>query len=254
MQVCAYPYSMQKAGNSLEEYEDAYWPLNPVEGRGKSFRFAVADGATEASYSKIWAGLLVKAYCEEQFHESDLTETLLNLQTKWKEQVGAQPLPWYAEAKVRDGAFSSLLGFTIQEAESPVIAPGVWEAIAIGDSCLFQVRDDELHISFPLDHSEQFNSRPALLSSNPTSNERLSEHVYRLTGEWQPGDVFYLMTDALACWFLKAVEGGEKPWKIKRSTQERFENLIARLRKENAIRNDDVTMYRVEPLLEDDSE
>jgi hypothetical protein len=254
MQVCAYPYSVQKAGNSLEEYEDAYWPQSPVEDCGRSFSFAVADGATEASYSKIWAGLLVQAYCGAQFDGHDLTESLLNIQTEWKEAIGAQPLPWYAEEKIRDGAFSSLLGFTIQEAESPGTTPGVWGAVAVGDSCLFQVRDDELHISFPLNRSEDFNSRPALLSSKPTSNEHLSEHIHRLTGEWQPGDVFYLMTDALACWFLKAVENGEKPWKIRRSTQESFENWIDKLRKESAIRNDDVTMYRVEPLLEEDSE
>src|SRR2546423_266833 len=119
MQMSAYPYYVQKAGNSVEEYEDAYWPLNPVKGCGASFSFAVADGATEASYSKVWARLLVEAYCEAQLHGPDLEGTLLDLQTKWKEAVGHQPLPWYAEQKILDGAFSSLLGFTIQEAESP---------------------------------------------------------------------------------------------------------------------------------------
>jgi hypothetical protein len=59
MQVSAYPYSVAKAGNLSEEYEDAYWPLDVVEGTGELFRFAVADGATESSYSKIWARLLV---------------------------------------------------------------------------------------------------------------------------------------------------------------------------------------------------
>jgi hypothetical protein len=254
MQVSAYSYSVQKAGNRVEEYEDAYWPLGTVDECGTSFSFAVADGATEASYSKVWARLLVEAYCKGQLQEPDLSETLLNLQTMWKESVGAQPLPWYAEEKIRDGAFSSLLGLTIQEGESAGGEPGIWEAMAVGDSCLFQVRDDELINSFPLNHSEKFNSRPTLLSSNPTFNERLSEYVFKMTGEWHVGDVFYLMTDALACWFLKVVEDGEKPWKIRRSTQESFEGWIGKLRKEGAIRNDDVTMYRVEPLLEEDSE
>lgn len=254
MQVSAYPYSVQKAGNRVEEYEDAYWPLDPVDACGTSFSFAVADGATEASYSKVWARLLVEAYCKGQMQEPGLSETLLNLQTMWTESVGAQPLPWYAEEKIRDGAFSSLLGLTIQEGESSGLASGVWEAIAVGDSCLFQVRDDELISRFPLNHSEQFNSRPALLSSNPTSNERLPEFVFNTRGEWHVGDVFYLMTDALACWFLKAVEDGGKPWKIKRAPQGDFEIWISKLRKEGVIRNDDVTMYRVEPLLEEDSE
>lgn len=254
MRVSAYPFYVQKAGNQAEEYEDAYWPSDPVDGSGVSFSFAVADGATEASYSKVWARLLVEAYCEARLSEIDLTEALLELQTRWKETVGDQPLPWYAEQKIRDGAFSSLLGLTIREAVSPEDDMRPWEAMAVGDSCLIQVRDDRLHLSFPLDHSEQFNSRPALLSSNPLSNDRLSEYVSRLTGEWQPGDIFYLMTDALACSFLKAAEDGEKPWKIKRPTQESFESWIVKLRTEGTIRNDDVTMYRVEPLIEEDSE
>jgi serine/threonine protein phosphatase PrpC len=254
MWVSAYPFYVQKAGNKAEEYEDAYWPPDQVDGRGASFRFAVADGATEASYSKVWARLLVEAYCEEQLHDLDLTAALLDLQTKWKGAVGAQPLPWYAEQKIRDGAFSSLIGFTIRGTESSGDESRLWEAMAVGDSCLFQVRDDELYKSFPLDHSEKFNSRPALLSSSPISNERLSEHVYRTAGEWQPGDVFFLMTDALACWFLKAVEEGEKPWKIRRPTQESFENWIDNLRTDGVIRNDDVTMYRVEALSEEDTE
>lgn len=254
MWLSAYPFYMQKAGNEAEEYEDAYWPPDPVDGSGAAFSIAVADGATEASYSKFWARLLVEAYCEARLSEPDLTEVLLELQISWKEAVGAQPLPWYAEQKIRDGAFSSLLGITIRESESPDDESRLWEAMAVGDSCLFQVRDDRLHLSFPLDHSEQFNSRPALLSSNPLSNDRLSDYVFRRTGDWQPGDVFYLMTDALACSFLKATEDGEKPWKIKRPTQESFERWVRKLRAEGAIRNDDVTMYRVEPLLEEDSE
>lgn len=254
MRMSAHPYWVQKAGNRVEEYEDAYWPLNAVCDCGTLFSFAVADGATEASYSKVWARLLVEAYCKGQLQKHDLSESLPHLQVVWKESVGAHPLPWYAEEKIRDGAFSSLLGLTIHESESLGVGSGVWQAMAVGDSCLFQVRDDHLINSFPLSHSEKFNSRPALLSSNLTSNEQLSEYVLQMTGEWQVGDVFYLMTDALACWFLKAVEDGEKPWKIKRALQEDFEAWIGKLRKKGAIRNDDVTMYRVEPLLEEDSE
>jgi hypothetical protein len=161
------------------------------------------------------------------------------------------PLPWYAEEKLRSGAFSSLLGLTIRcNSSAENIVAVTWEAMAIGDSCLFQVSNDNLVAAFPLDHSDDFNSRPILLSTNPADNEYLSEHIIFSEGTVEAGDTLYLMTDALACWFLKDSEQGGKPWEIKRSSQEDFERWIAKLRKDKLIRNDDVTMLRVEPLLE----
>jgi hypothetical protein len=253
MRVSAFPFYVPKAGNTDEEYEDAFWPLSSVEESNTQFSFAVADGATETSYSKIWAKLLVEAYCAGQLEGSNFDESLTELQAKWMEIVTAQPLPWYAEEKIRSGAFSSLLGLTIRQANSKDRDEGTWGAIAIGDSCVFHIRDGEVIKSFPMESSTQFNNRPALLSSNAASNEKLTEYTLKKEGEWKAGDLFYLATDALACWFLKAIEEGEKPWVIKRPTQESFEGWINRLRMDNSIRNDDVTMVRVESLLDEDT-
>src|SRR5262249_13326262 len=127
MHVSAQPYWIPKEGSSEEEYEDAHWPSDQVEGSGASFSFAVADGATEASYSKAWAQILVEAYCNNHLDASHLVESLSDLQAKWKESLDTQSLPWYAEEKVRDGAFSSLLGLTISEVVSPEGVIRVWE-------------------------------------------------------------------------------------------------------------------------------
>lgn len=249
MLLSARQYSAPKAGSTDEEYEDAYYPLDSVDGEKEFFSFAVADGATETSYSKVWAQLLVESYCHGQLAEPNLAEEILNLQIKWNELVGSRPLPWYAEEKIREGAFSSLLGLTIkQEFNLPVAAEGTWEAIAIGDSCLFQVRDDELLSKFPLENSEQFNSRPALVSTNPIYNGNLEKYILSVEGDWKTGDEFYLLTDAIACWFLKKVEDGGKPWKIKYKDPGRFVNQINNLRKKGSLRNDDVTMIHVELL------
>jgi hypothetical protein len=53
----------QKAGNGVEEYEDA-WSVRQVE-ETAGCRVAIADGATESSYSKIWATLLVESYIRD---------------------------------------------------------------------------------------------------------------------------------------------------------------------------------------------
>jgi hypothetical protein len=199
----------------------------------------VADGATEASFSGRWAEMLTRAYARGQLANGQLGETLPKLQTAWSDEIGGKSLPWYAEEKVRQGAFSSLLGLTLRD--------GSWSALAIGDSCLFQVRDDELLTAFPLADSSQFGSTPLLLSSNARRNTQLADHLLCAGGEVVPGDRFLLMTDAVACWFLAAVEAGQRPWRDL-PTSRGFPGWLERLRNDRAIRNDDTTIVSAQIL------
>ena len=210
MHVVAEAFWLPKAGNTPEEYEDAFWPKKSIDRPTPLFRCAVADGATTTSFSRLWARTLVRAYCRGQLGRGKaFLKHLAPLQQKWKMAVSQKPLPWYAEEKLRQGAFSSLLGLTIRGDQGTEQLQ--WNALAVGDSCLFQTREDKVITQFPLTCSDQFTNRPALLSSNPSSNNRLADHIYPASGQWQDGDAFYLMTDAIACWFLRAVEGGEAP-------------------------------------------
>src|ERR1700754_4491954 len=109
MHVLAQVFSLPKAGNSLAEYEDAYWPEKQIDQGADVFSFAVADGATETSFPGLWARMLVRAFCRGQFSGSRLETSLRSLQKKWLDEVSQKPLPWYAEEKMRSGAFSSLL-------------------------------------------------------------------------------------------------------------------------------------------------
>jgi hypothetical protein len=151
MHVLAQAFWLPKAGNSASEYEDAVWPSKPVDRGLDAFTCAVADGATETSYSRLWSELLVRAYCKGGFCARRHRKVLPELQRKWLEQVTMTPMPWYAEEKVRMGAFSAIAGLTVR-------ANGVrglrWEATAIGDSCVFQVRDGRLLTALPLQTSD----------------------------------------------------------------------------------------------------
>jgi hypothetical protein len=75
-----------------------------------------------------------------------------------------------------------------------------------------------------------------------------SEEMLRLSaGKWTQDDQFYLMTDALACWFLKQFEKGNQPWEILRdldteSVPMAFSDWVYQLRAEHQLRNDDVTL------------
>ena len=51
-------FTLAKAGNRSEEFEDAY-AADPVTGR-----FAIADGASESSFAGVWAEMLVKGFVE----------------------------------------------------------------------------------------------------------------------------------------------------------------------------------------------
>lgn len=252
MDIITEPFSLPKAGSSDEEYEDACCPTEKYIYKDVvALKFAVADGATETSFSGLWAKMLVNAYCDGQFTTTKkIVKSLLRLQKIWFEQVNTKSLPWFAEEKLRNGAFSSILGLTINSPTSGGEDAPRWQSLAIGDSCFFQVRHDTLITSFPFNHSTQFNNRPSLLSSNPSHNEDIKKYAVQKKGQFNGGDTFYLMTDALACWFLNAVECKEKPWEVLRDlgTDEAipFSDWIGQLRKDGQIRNDDVTLLRID--------
>ena len=232
-----------KSGNSSQEYEDAFWPNRAARRRGPVFRCAVADGATEASFSGRWAELLTRAYCRGHFGNGRLAGTIGRLQATWSAEIGSKSLPWYAQEKVRQGAFSSLLGLTL--------CGGTWRALAVGDSCLFQIRDERVITAFPLTESGQFGNTPLLLSSNPRCNDTLADSLPAAGGDARPGDRFLLMTDALACWFLAAVERDERPWddlSPARAGRAAFATWLAGLRTDRAIRNDDTTVLGADLL------
>jgi hypothetical protein len=251
---------LPKKGNSADEYEDAY------NSSVRSGRFAVADGATESSFARNWAISLARAYVKTPPLHSSSAEELKNwldpLQREWRNGIDWAHLAWFAEDKARDGAFSSLVGLEFVSGEST--APDInwneqsteetcasdqlhWRAFAVGDSCLFQVRNNQLLIAFPLNRAEQFGSRPVLLSSNPASNNRALNDVRMCAGECQPDDLFLLVTDALGHWFLSECEASQLPWvtlsAVKRLKD--FKKLIGRLRDEQKIRNDDTTLLEI---------
>lgn len=259
MRVRTHVHTLHKAGNAAAEYEDAYdYGWSPEAG-APAFRCAVADGATEASFSALWAAQLVRAYCSGGISVAALAGSLPNLQQQWLAQVSAAaadaPEQWYVTEKLRRGAFSSLVGLTLQPGVATDGhrdgAAGRWHALAVGDSCLFQVRGDELIVRFPLACADEFTNRPFLLSSNAAGNAALDQNIYRSAGAWEAGDRFYLMTDALAHWFLISHEQRARPWQMLARLDTgagdgaAFTAFISAARGAQALRNDDVTVVSV---------
>lgn len=256
MHIRVQPFWLPKRGNSGAEFEDAFKPRRQAERtRVEDFRCAIADGATESSFSDLWARLLVERHYEAPFRDCEnLRRRAQSLSAHWWGHIRGKSLPWYAETKAHEGAFSSFLGLWIHDIRSDSIQPRAWQSIAIGDSCLFHVREDALRKAFPLEHSQDFGNSPVLLSSNLSRNRIVWESTRSWADEWEDGDTFFLATDALAAWFLRSHERGEKPWRTllrfvrdkQGHTNDEFREWIGHLRDDGAIRNDDVTLLVVQ--------
>lgn len=234
-------FATQKNGNTLDEYEDAY-------ACEKSF-FSVADGATESSFSKEWAKLLVIGFSNKRDDiKKDLKDiinlVISNAQTEWCEILKTKTIPWHAEEKVKRGAHAAFIGLRLINYHTLFRKKMKWESISVGDSCLFLIRNNVLIESFPIKKSSDFNSSPFLMSS-VGKNDDLEMAVS--SGDLKGGDCIYLLTDAIAQWFLDAHENNNLPWKIMNDikNKEEFQSFIDGLRAAHAIKNDDVTVMNI---------
>jgi hypothetical protein len=245
MKAVVQAYWLPKSGNSPNEYEDAYWPRRSPAGDVDSLRLSVADGATEASFSGPWARLLSRAYCARRLAPDQLREGLRRLERRWRRHVNRKPLPWYAEQKLESGAFAAIVGVEVN-AETRN-----WIAFAVGDCCVFQTRGEEILAKFPLDAAEKFDNRPLLLSSLSQNNGDALSSLRTTGGSWSPGDTFFLMSDALAAWFLRyaSLPGGDAVFFLKDLTsQADFAAFIESQQRDKfkdgapMMRNDDMTL------------
>src|SRR5215470_10593617 len=197
-------FSCQKAGNASAEYEDA-WAVRGSDSPTRC-RIAVADGATESSFSALWAALLVESFVRGSAHGPDFFRHLGAIRRLWRRKVRSRPLPWYAAEKARRGAYAAFVGASLNAVNR------AWRAVAIGDCCLLHVRglqeEMELAHAFPLRHSEEFGSSPFLVGSVRKEEDDPLPHVRVSEGILEADDALFFASDALAAWLLRRAEKG----------------------------------------------
>lgn len=242
---------LPKGGEKAEDCEDAS-ATDPERGR-----FAVADGAAGSSFSALWARLLVEEFVRGRKPQpAPWGDWLPAVQQRWSEAVagraGNQAAPWYVEDRLQQGAFAAFLGLVLDEVNTwRGGRRWRWRAVAIGDCCLFQVRDGRLIQAGPLVRSKDFGNTPWLVGSRSLLDKTLTKKTTQQKGDWQPHDRFWLMTDALALWCWQQIETGYKPWKeldrlfLAADPHRAFAEWIHGLRQERQMRNDDVTLVAV---------
>ena len=245
---------LPKAGNRPDEYEDACRVVYPDRNDAPPELIAsaaVSDGASESAFAREWANVLTDAFVDRpldlaKIDEDSLSEWLEIAQDDWHEVVPWDRIPWHGEAKARAGAFATIVGLSIStvDDESQRLS---WNAIAVGDSCLFVIRDGQLHLSFPLDTSDKFDNYPPLVSSNRAVSDDIWEGVQSISGESESGDALILASDAIACWLLARIEADEAALDVVMEMEEStWPAWVEEQRNDGLMRNDDTTLLIIE--------
>ena len=258
-------FSIAKRDCPLEECEDASW-VGPDgtefgEFEGKSLRVVISDGASESLLARRWAkrlsatfgtansptrtarGFLAAYRAAVNEWSDELVEYMADRESR------GVPIQWYEEPGLEKGAHATLLAVEFIEATDAT--PPSWRAVAVGDSCLFQVRNEQLHASFPMQDADDFSYQPPLLSSRGGDDSVIRRHVKSCAGDWDHEDTFYVVTDALAAWFLRSAGAGGRPWEPLRDLNTSdfeidFETWVNEQRDQGDMHDDDTTLVRVD--------
>jgi hypothetical protein len=241
--VEARAFLLPKGGATAEECEDAV-AFDPA-----ALRFAAADGATEAFDAGSWARRLASAWVAAEdppLSSAGLRPWLAAEGARLRETWDGRSLPWYAEEKARAGSFAAFVGFCFEERGGGL----AWRAVALGDTCLFQLRGGELRAALPLARPEDFNSAPALVPSRDSLMDAALARAVTASGRAEAGDVFLLLTDAAAMWFLSArgrdpALAAEFDKLLAAGDDEPLARMILRERVASAMKDDDVAALRV---------
>ena len=231
--------TVPKAGNADTQNEDAA-AIGP-----KLRRVAIADGASEGWQSGPWARILAAECVRNPPSPESFAEWVEATRAKAPK---SEATSWYAEAKAALGSFSTFLGLAFEDAKDGGIR---WRAVAVGDSCLFQVRGEKWVAKFPVESVGDFSNRPKLVGSLPGSPVPEADWF---AGRGELRDVFYLLTDALAEWYFRErLTNIRADRELDRVTDPslpatEFADWIKSLRDAKALKNDDSTVVRVELL------
>jgi serine/threonine protein phosphatase PrpC len=214
-----------KAGSDAasEDAADAHVEAWPV-------RAAVADGATESAFSGLWARTLVVELLARSTTTAEAFEAAVEAgRAEWAAAVARRldDRPWYVRAKAEEGAFATVLSVTLHE-------DGAWTGLAVGDCCLFHLRDGAVIATWPYEDPDAFTHRPSLVPSRRT---RPVPAPRTTTGDWEPGDALLLATDAVAAWLLRRDAAS-----VLDTDPSAFGRAVQTARKKGALRNDDATL------------
>jgi hypothetical protein len=208
-------------------------------------RFSVSDGVSKSYFPKVWSEILVSQFVERtDLKESDLIKLCQEAWQKRIDEIVSLPeTKWFTKSQYnrKDPALATFVGLQFFQNEKR------WSASALGDSFLFFVPDGFKHYQKEL-VTLSSKTEPIVFDNFPDYLTSIGEsHKGRVTensGDLRNG-TFYLMTDALAEWFIKEGEnaiGKITVWE----SQADFEKYVNHAIDENNLTNDDCAILCIE--------
>ncbi len=229
---------------------------------------AIADGlSSDSTLTSFWSSLLVNDFCNLtqsrpcEYLRDKYQDWLNPLQDQWqqafqkvidkiRQNKNAKTYNPLSSPRTQRNAkgLATFVGVHVLPADAQ--GKGKWQAIAIGDSCMFHFRKEsngfDLASSFPLTKSYDFTPRTQAITSK--ADMSLVGGLNFVEGDYELGDIFFVATDALAKWLLKNREEGKNEWKklLEIDDQDAFEQMIISLRSQKLIEIDDTTFSRTQ--------
>ncbi|NEA40069.1 hypothetical protein [Streptomyces sp. SID11385] len=265
-----------KSGNAIAECEDAAYAWHSSEDEGArdgggqanvQLYAAVADGASESLLAGPWADRLARDVVESMVLGREwwrdvsrfVGDFMRRAETSWDAYLErykadriarGRPITWYEQPGLEKGAFATIVGAEVRGTvdEGGNVAWS-WHAFALGDSCLFHLRDGAVLHSFPVTETEGFGITPDLLGSRNHDTTLVAERLSLAHGTLKRGDELLIASDALAAWLLSADRAGTSPGTrlalLAELGDESFGEWVDDQRTRGLMRNDDVTLVRL---------
>jgi hypothetical protein len=220
------------SSKSDEEYEDSF-AVDEEAGRA-----VLADGASQGIFVNLWARRLT----DRLLHLDDpnlLAGPLEQCRREWRDSIRYHERHPLEQDKIDTvGAAATLLALSLHCRDG---RPR-WRAAAVGDACLFWVRDGSVQSVFPVCRAVDFGVAPSLI---PT-RKQFAPKIRFLTaeGSGKMGDLYGLATDAVARYLLQSLETGQsinwrRYWDL---DAESWREELRQLRRRRLIEDDDSTL------------
>ncbi|GEP93695.1 hypothetical protein SAMN05660909_05603 [Chitinophaga terrae (ex Kim and Jung 2007)] len=199
-------------------------------------KFAISDGVSKSFFPKVWSDILVKKYVNQKDWKNE--EFIIECQKEWQSKIDEivnQPeTKWFTKSQYnrKDPALATFVGLQFIESEQK------WIAQALGDSFLFFIPKDSNKIEIQLSSKVD----PIVFDNFPDYFSSISIHPQKgkvkIKERPMVEGTFYLMTDALAEWFIQDTEQAIQ--KLKNiQNQEQFLVTIEDERNTNRLNDDD---------------
>lgn len=202
-------------------------------------KFAISDGVSKSFFPKVWADTLVNNWVEKEWEsdENYIEHCQLDWLQKITEIVNKPETKWFTRNAYnrKEAGLATFVGLQFYEKSKK----WYWKANALGDSFLFfvpsKLKDFETEVIKLSSKSEPivFDNFPDYLSSIGNKHHGKKQPK----GEVLTEGTFFLMTDALAEWFINEQKNAIHKIEVWQSQLD-FERFIAEERL-SKLGNDD---------------